>query len=89
MDHVMYHVCEMLSQHIKCQCCPQVETSQLISCANQLTGFYIRDTLALKGLTSSKNLGTVFKLSDCRSIKAIKTWKTKQCLRQLCKKYTE
>ena len=89
MDHVMYHVCEMLSQPIKCQCCPHVETSQLISCANQLTGFYMRATLALKGLTSSKSLVTVSKLSDSRSIKAIKTWKTKQCPRQLCKKYTE
>ena len=35
---------------IKCQCCPHIETSQLIYCANQLTGFYMRATLALDGL---------------------------------------
>ena len=38
------------SQPIKCQCCPHVENSQLICCANQLTGFYMRATLALSGL---------------------------------------
>ena len=31
---------------IKCQCCSHIETSQLICCANQLTGFYMRETLA-------------------------------------------
>ena len=31
---------------VKCQCCPHIETSQLICCANQLTGFYIRRTVA-------------------------------------------
>ena len=36
---------------IKCQCCPPIETSQLIYTANQLTGFYMRATLALNGLT--------------------------------------
>ena len=36
---------------IKCQCCPHVETSQLICKANQLTGFYMRATLALNGLS--------------------------------------
>ena len=35
---------------IKCQCCPHIETSQLICTANQLTGFYMRATLALNGL---------------------------------------
>ena len=30
----------------KCQCCPCIETSQLICCANQLTGFYMRAKLA-------------------------------------------
>ena len=35
---------------IKCQCCPHIETSQLICTANQLTGFYIRATMALNGL---------------------------------------
>ena len=34
----------------KCQCCPHIETSQLICTANQLTGFYMRATLALNGL---------------------------------------
>ena len=32
------------------QCCPHIETSQLIFTANQLTGFYMRATLALNGL---------------------------------------
>ena len=36
---------------IKCQCCPHIETSQLICTANQLTVFYMRTTLALNGLT--------------------------------------
>ena len=35
---------------IKCQCCPHIETSQLIYTANQLTGFYMRATLALNWL---------------------------------------
>ena len=35
---------------IKCQCCPDIETSQLICTENQLTGSYIRTTLALNGL---------------------------------------
>ena len=35
---------------IKGQCCPHIENSQLICCANQLTGFYIRATLALNEL---------------------------------------
>ena len=30
-------------------CCPQIETSQLICTANQLTGFYMRAKLALNG----------------------------------------
>ena len=29
---------------IQCQCCLHIETSQLICCANQLTGFYMRAT---------------------------------------------
>ena len=41
------------SQPIKCQCCPHIETSQLICTANQLTGFYMRATLAFNGLISS------------------------------------
>ena len=31
-------------------CCPHIETSQLICKANQLTGFYMRATLAFNGL---------------------------------------
>ena len=38
---------------IKCQCCPHKETTQLICCTNQLTGFYMRATLALSGLNMS------------------------------------
>ena len=37
---------------LKCQCCPHIETSQLISTANQLTGFYMMATLAFNGLRS-------------------------------------
>ena len=36
----------------KCQCCPHIETSQLICFANQLTGIYMRATLAFNGLSS-------------------------------------
>ena len=35
---------------INCECCPHIETSQMIFCANQLTGFYMRATLAINGL---------------------------------------
>ena len=35
---------------IKCQCCPHIETSQLICSAHQLTGFYMRETLTFNGL---------------------------------------
>ena len=34
----------------KCQCCPHIETSQLIFRANQLSSFYMSATLALNGL---------------------------------------
>ena len=30
-----------LDEHIKCLCCPHIETSQLICSSNQLTGFYM------------------------------------------------
>ena len=30
--------------------CPHIETSELIYCANQLIGFYIKTTLAFNGL---------------------------------------
>ena len=35
---------------IKCQCCPHIETSQLIYIANELADFYMRATLAFIGL---------------------------------------
>ena len=38
-------ICFFLLFH-KCQCCPHIETSQLICFANQLTGFYMALTLA-------------------------------------------
>ena len=38
-----------------CQCCPYIETNQLICTANQLTGFYVRATLAFNGLNSRQN----------------------------------
>ena len=40
---------------IKCQCCPDIETSQLICTANKLSGFYMRATLALNGLMFNLN----------------------------------
>ena len=39
-------------QPIKCQCCPHMETSQSICCANQLTGFSMRAAMALNGLSA-------------------------------------
>ena len=47
--------CLQLFQSIKYQCYPHIETSQLICCANQLTGFYMRPTLALNGLNTSSH----------------------------------
>ena len=37
-----------------CQCCLHIETSQLLCCANQLTGFYRKATVAINGLISQK-----------------------------------
>ena len=45
---------------IKYQCCPHIETSQLICPPNQLTGFYIRATLALNGLMNDPLLNFIF-----------------------------
>ena len=45
-------------QHIKCQCCPHVETSQLICCGNQMTAFYMWATLVFNGLTDQTKLHT-------------------------------
>ena len=49
---------KVIAEPIKCQCCPHIETSQLICTANQLTGFYMWATLALNGLTNF-NFATV------------------------------
>ena len=38
----------------KCHCCLQIETCQLICSINQLTGFYMRATLAFNGLKMSQ-----------------------------------
>ena len=38
---------------IKCQCCPHIETSHLICCADQLPGFYMKATLALNWLITN------------------------------------
>ena len=43
--------CPFLIKPIKkYQCCPHIETNQLICCPTQLTGFYMRETLALNRL---------------------------------------
>ena len=52
---------KMICQHLqkiltrKCQCCPHIETSQLICKVNQLTVFYMRTPLALNGLNKEVN----------------------------------
>ena len=40
------------TEPINCQCCPHIETSQLICSANQLAGFCMRTTLAINGLNT-------------------------------------
>ena len=47
---------------IEYQCCPHIETSQLIFCANQLTGFYMRATLAFNVLIKWTNFGLLTNL---------------------------
>ena len=42
---------------------PHIETSQLICCANQLTGFCMRATLAFNGLSSLNIRGEVSRRS--------------------------
>ena len=39
-----------IENYTACHCCPHTETSQLICCANHLTGFYKRAILAINGL---------------------------------------
>ena len=52
-------------QPSKCQCCPHIETSQLICCANQLTGFYMRVTLAFNRLNQN-SAGLIVKTSAAK-----------------------
>ena len=54
----------------KCQCCPHIETSQLICCANQLTGFYMWATLTF---TELKVVKTSFTNTDC--VLVLITWR--------------
>ena len=54
---------------IKCKCCPHIETSQLVCCENQLTGFYMRAALAFNGLRKvSKNFQITNALSNVNKI---------------------
>ena len=50
---------------VKYQCSPHIETSQLICCANQLTGFCMRATLSFNGLRqeSVPSVISMFKIS--------------------------
>ena len=41
---------------IKSQCCPHIEKSQLICRANKLTGFYMRTTVTLNGLSNDSRV---------------------------------
>ena len=56
---------------MKFQCFPYVDTNQFIHTANQLTGFYIRATLAFNGLNISfvAFRGVYFKLSQTSMMK--------------------
>ena len=51
-DNLKWRVLGALNKNeqFKWQCCPHLETSQLICCANQLTGFYVRVTMEFNGL---------------------------------------
>ena len=44
----------MIPWPIKWQFCSHIETSQLICCANQLSGFHMRATLAINGLIENQ-----------------------------------
>ena len=44
-----------LGYHIKCQCFLRIETSQLNCCANQLSSFHMRATMAFNGLIPASN----------------------------------
>ena len=62
---------------------PHIETSQLICCANQLTGFYMRATLALNGLTIAFQTSINF-WSKKRDIKLTTFAKVLNILQELC-----
>ena len=62
---------------VKCQCCPHIKTSQLVCYANQLTGFYMRTTLAFNGLKSN-NYGDTFKRLSISQSK-VQNYKVQKC----------
>ena len=73
----------------KCQCCPHIETSQLICCVNQLnqlTVFSMRTTLAFNGLTSLEKKIAIPKLSKTRQNFFLMIIKIKTEQQQLSKK---
>ena len=55
----------------KCQCCAHIGTSQLICMANQLTGFYMRATMAVNGLNANKKIGKIF-MDTCNHLRQTK-----------------
>ena len=65
---------------IKSQCWPDIETTQFISCINQLSGFYMRATLAFNLLSNLKSkidklvsiLADLSKLSDVVKTNVVK-----------------
>ena len=46
----MHSICARLDQPFNDQCSHHIETSQMICSANQLVGFYMIETLIVKGL---------------------------------------
>ena len=72
------------SYPIKCQCCSHIETSQFICCANQLTGFYMRATLAFNGLILAElnQLIKLYSLGKLKIFTLILTLTTCQLLKQ-------
>ena len=57
-------VVSFLSKICTHQCCPHIETSQLIPCANQLTGFYMRATLASSSHQSNSDFPEILDASS-------------------------
>ena len=62
---------------LKSQCCPHLETSQLICCANHFAGFYVRAALAFNGLNND-NLETIRKLNTLMTYFTIKMIETRK-----------